>query len=65
MASYGPKGKTGIDRALANLPTDEALEKNPDMIKDIRRSTYPVLTQLRPVPLGQSTRQARRPEDDD
>ena len=51
------KTKTGIDQALSNLPTDKDLEDNPDMLKEIRRSTYPVLTQLRPVPLAQGNRQ--------
>lgn len=45
------KAKAGIDRALANLPTDKALEADPDMLKNIRRATYPVLTQLRPIPM--------------
>lgn len=56
MASSG-KTKAGIDVALANLPTDETLEKNANMLHDIRLATYPVLTQLRPVPLAQAIRE--------
>lgn len=51
------KTKAGIDQALSNLPTDKDLEKDPDMLNQIRRATYPVLTQLRPVPLAQANRQ--------
>lgn len=40
----------GIDQALSTLPTDEALEKDPNLLKDFRRFSYPVLSQLRPVP---------------
>lgn len=54
MASSG-KNKAGIDRALANLPNDEDFEKDPDLLKTIRQATYPVLTQLRPVPLTQTS----------
>lgn len=49
--------KGGIDQALSILPTDEDLEKDPDLLKEIRRCTYPVLSQLRPVPLAQRSRE--------
>ncbi|CAM9408799.1 unnamed protein product [Ascophyllum nodosum] len=48
------KTKAGIDRALANLPSDKAIGEDPELLGTIRRSTYPVLTQLRPVPLTQT-----------
>lgn len=43
--------KANIDVALAKLPTDEMLSKDPQMLQNIRKATYPILTQLRPVPI--------------
>ncbi|CAB1121219.1 unnamed protein product [Ectocarpus sp. CCAP 1310/34] len=52
-SSVKTNNKGNIDQALAGLPTDESLSKDPEMLKNFRRYTYPVLTQLRPVPLVQ------------
>lgn len=49
--------KGGIDQALSILPTDEALEQDPNLIKDFRRFSYPVLSQLRPVPMTQRAKE--------
>lgn len=46
--------KGGIDQALSSLPTDEALANDPELLQNYRRFNYPVLTQLRPVPLAQT-----------
>lgn len=54
MASL-TKIKTGIDKSLANLPTDEEFAKNPGMMNNVRRYTYPITTQLRPVSLIPAT----------
>ncbi len=55
--SVKTNNKGGIEQALSGLPTDEALEKNPELLENFRRFSYPVLTQLRPVPLGQKTKE--------
>lgn len=52
--------KGGFDQALAGLPTDEALEKDPGLLKSFRHFTYPVLTQLRPVPLSSQAPQEKK-----
>eukprot|EP00752_Nemacystus_decipiens_P003769 g3470.t1 len=57
VAASNPKSnKGGIDQALSSLPTDEALE-DPDLLQNYRRFSYPVLTQLRPVPLAQTPKE--------
>lgn len=43
--------KGNIDVALDKLPTDQELAAEPDMLQNIRKATYPILTQLRPVVL--------------
>lgn len=58
MAASNPKSnKGGIDQALSSLPTDEALKENPELLQNYRRFSYPVLSQLRPVPLAQTPKQ--------
>lgn len=49
--------KGGIDQALSSLPTDEVLQNDPELLENYRRFSYPVLTQLRPVPLAQTPKQ--------
>lgn len=51
MSHQVSSAKANVDVALAKLPTDEVLSKDPEMLQNIRKATYPVLTQLRPVPL--------------
>ncbi|CAM9291887.1 unnamed protein product [Ectocarpus sp. 4 AP-2014] len=55
-SSVKTNNKGNIDQALAGLPTDESMSKDPEMLKNFRRYTYPVLTQLRPVPLVQMSK---------
>lgn len=58
-SSVKTNNKGGIDQALAGLPTDEALKNDPNMLKSFRQFTYPVLTQLRPVPLSSQASQEK------
>lgn len=62
-SSVKTNNKGNIDQALAGLPTDESLAKDPDMLKNFRRFTYPVLTQLRPVPLVQMSKNDEEEEE--
>lgn len=50
--------KENIGPALAKLPSDKELDADPELLKNIRHVTYPLITQLRPVPMTVATKQA-------